>query len=158
MTNPAVVIAVTLNGVKMFGGVVAAPVFKNVATETLRLLGVPKDIPESEPPPLTDPEEADDVAIADMSVPPEDLVQLPAPPAVAPTPLASPAQAASPSAVAIAGPSAPSFEGKTVRAVIKQSLAMGVPVEVVGSGIARQQAPLPGSPLNAGEKVRVLFQ
>jgi len=156
VTNPAVVIAVTLNGVKMFGGVVAAPVFKNVATETLRLLAVPKDIPESEPPPLTDPEEADDVSIADMSVPPEDLVQLPAPPAVAATPLQVPA--ASPVATAVVGPSAPSFEGKTVRAVIEQSLVMGVPVEVVGSGIARQQAPPPGSPLNAGEKVRVLFQ
>jgi cell division protein FtsI (penicillin-binding protein 3) len=60
--------------------------------------------------------------------------------------------------VAVAGPAAPSFEGKTVRAVIEQSMAMGVPVEVVGSGIARQQAPPPGSPLNPGEKVRVLFR
>jgi cell division protein FtsI (penicillin-binding protein 3) len=158
VTNPAVVIAVTLNGVKMFGGVVAAPVFKNVATETLRLLAVPKDIPEVEPPPLADPEEANDVAIADMSAPPEDLEQLPAPPAVAPAATPAPAQAALPSVVAVAGPAAPSFEGKTVRAVIEQSMAMGVPVEVVGSGIARQQAPPPGSPLNPGEKVRVLFR
>jgi hypothetical protein len=35
---------------------------------------------------------------------------------------------------------------------------MGVRVEVVGSGIARQQAPPPGSLLNPGERVRVLFQ
>jgi len=160
VTNPAVVIAVTLNGVKMFGGVVAAPVFKSVATETLRLLAVPKDIPEVEPPPLADPEEANDVSIADMSTPPEDLEQLPPPPAVAPAtaPAPAPAQMAGPSVVAVAGPSAPSFEGKTVRAVIEQSMAMGVPVEVVGSGIARQQAPPPGSPLNPGEKVKVLFR
>jgi cell division protein FtsI (penicillin-binding protein 3) len=159
VTNPAVVIAVTLNGVKMFGGVVAAPVFKNVATETLRLLAVPKDIPEVEPPPLADPQEADDVAIADMSTPPDDLEQLPAPPAVAPKTASVPVKAAAgPSAVTVAGPAAPSFEGKTVRAVIEQSLAMGVPVEVVGSGIARQQAPAPGSPLNPGEKVKVLFR
>ena len=58
----------------------------------------------------------------------------------------------------VAGPAAPSFEGKTVRAVIEQSMAMGVQVEVVGSGIARQQAPTPGSPLNPGEKVKVLFR
>ncbi len=166
VTNPAVVIAVTLNGVHMFGGVVAAPVFKTVATETLRLLAVPKDIPEVEPPPLANPEEANDVAIADMSTPPEDLEQLPAPPTVAPKTASAPAQAASPStvavagasSVAVAGPAAPSFEGKTVRAVIEQSMAMGVQVEVVGSGIARQQAPPPGSPLNPGEKVKVLFR
>jgi cell division protein FtsI (penicillin-binding protein 3) len=160
VTNPAVVIAVTLNGVKMFGGVVAAPVFKNVATETLRLLGVPKDIPETEPEPLKDPQEANDLAIADMSSPPDDLVQLPQPPAVAPSPALGPAPAAALAlpVMAVAGPSAPSFQGKTVRAVLEQSLAMGVPVEVVGSGIARQQAPPPGSPLNPGEKVRVLFQ
>ncbi len=168
VTNPAVVIAVTLNGVKMFGGVVAAPVFKNVATETLRLLGVPKDIPEVEPAPLTDPQQANDVSIADMSMPPEDLEQVPAPPEVtasaapsAPPPVAAatPAPASvSGTVVAVAGPSAPNFLGKTVRAALEQSLDLGVPVEVVGSGVARQQAPLPGSPLNPGERVRVLFQ
>ena len=161
VTNPAVVIAVTLNGVKMYGGVVAAPVFKNVATETLRLMAVPKDIPEVEPPPMTDPQEADDLSIADLSTPPEDLVQLPPPPAVAPAPGPAPGAVqqalAAPTVVAV-GPSAPSFQGKTVRAVIEQSLAAGVAVEVVGSGIARQQVPAAGSPLNAGEKVRVLFQ
>jgi hypothetical protein len=70
---------VTLNGVKMFGGVVAAPVFKDIATETLRLMGVPKDLPETEPEPA-DPSEAYDLAIADMSRPPKDLPPLPQPP------------------------------------------------------------------------------
>jgi len=177
VTNPAVVIAVTLNGVKMFGGVVAGPVFKNVATETLRLLAVPKDLPDTEPAPLTDPEEANDVAIADMSTPPEDLAPIEQPPASAPAGVARAGASAglAPAAVAVAragaavgevplgivavaGPAAPRFEGKTVRAVLEESLAMGVPVEVVGSGIARQQAPAPGSPLNPGERVRVMFQ
>ncbi len=170
VTNPVVVISVTLNGVKMFGGVVAAPVFKSVATETLRLLAVPKDIPDVEPEPLTDPQEANDVAIADMSAPPEDLTQLPAPPAIAsavpnrtqeavPTGGQSIQSTVSPAqVVAVAGPSAPNFAGKTVRAVLEQSLETGVPVEVVGSGVARQQLPLPGSPLKPGERVRVLFQ
>jgi cell division protein FtsI (penicillin-binding protein 3) len=156
VTNPAVVISVTLNGVKMFGGVVAAPVFKSVATETLRLLGVPKDIPETEPEtePAPNPEDVNDLAIADLSTPPEDLTPLPPPPPVSaagPVPVA-------PGPVMVSGPAAPSFAGKTVRAVIEQAMAMGVPVEVVGSGIARQQAPPPGSPLNPGERVRVLFQ
>jgi hypothetical protein len=45
-----------------------------------------------------------------------------------------------------------------VRAVLEQSIAMGIPVDVIGSGIARQQAPAAGSPLSPGEKVRVQFQ
>jgi cell division protein FtsI (penicillin-binding protein 3) len=169
VTNPAVVIAVTLNGVKMFGGVVAAPVFKNVATEALRVLGVPKDIPDVEPQPLADPEEADDVAIADMSTPPDDLTPLseapPAPPAASPVEAAQgpgqftlSAQGQGAPIPVVAGTPAPSFAGKTVRAVIEQSMAMGVPVEVLGSGVARQQVPAPGSLLGPGEKVRVLFQ
>ena len=53
VTNPAVVVVVTLNGTS--GGAagqgarVAAPVFRTVAQEALRVLDVPKDIPEQEP-------------------------------------------------------------------------------------------------------------
>lgn len=158
-TNPAVVVSVTLNGVKLFGGVVAGPVFKAVTQETLRLLGVPKDVPEAvEPEPEVDPEEANDVAIADLSIPPEDLEQMPqAPPPAGPAaPLLAPAAPAV--LVRVAGPVAPSFTGKTVRAVLEQSLALGVPVDVIGSGIARQQAPAAGAVLNPGERVRVQFQ
>jgi cell division protein FtsI (penicillin-binding protein 3) len=164
-TNPAVVIGVTLNGVKVFGAVVAGPVFKTVGQETLRLLGVPKDLPDVEPEPVTDPEETGDLAISDFSQPPEDLTPLAEPPPSLPAP-AAPAEmlaqgAGAPSlsiVVVYTGPPAPSFQGKTVRAVLEQSIAMGIPVDVIGSGIARQQAPAAGSPLSPGEKVRVQFQ
>jgi cell division protein FtsI (penicillin-binding protein 3) len=174
VTNPAVVVAVTLNGVKLFGGVVAGPVFKAVTQETLRLLGVTKDVPEAEPEPDSNPEDANDLAIADMSIPPEDLAQLPqAPPPPSPLPAAVPVPALAavaaatpdqlapqrPRAVTVAsGPAVPSFAGKTVRAVLEQSLSLGVPVDVIGSGIARQQAPAAGSMLSPGERVRVQFQ
>ena len=165
VTNPAVVIGVTLNGVKVFGAVVAGPVFKTVGQEALRLLGVPKDIPDVEPEPVTDPEEANDLAIADLSVPPDDLAQVPqlAPPVPAPVApgavtVASAAPSPAPMPVVASGPPAPSFQGKTVRAVLEQSIAMGIPVDVIGSGVARQQAPAAGSLLGPGEKVRVQFQ
>lgn len=171
VTNPAIVISVTLNGTKLFGGVVAAPIFKAVAVETLRLLDVPRDLPETAPEPAVNPAEADDVAIAGLSEPPGDLAALPAaPPAAIPAvPSGTPADAAMvPAATAdphqalalmvALGPRVPSFQGKTVRAVVEESLATGVPVDVVGSGIARAQAPLPGSVLNPGERVRVQFQ
>jgi cell division protein FtsI (penicillin-binding protein 3) len=50
VVNPQIVVAVTLNGTTHgtagFGGAVAAPVFKEVATTALRILDVPKDLPD----------------------------------------------------------------------------------------------------------------
>lgn len=50
VTNPQIVIVVTLEGTTSgpsgFGGPVAAPVFREVATSALRMLDVPKDLPE----------------------------------------------------------------------------------------------------------------
>ncbi len=172
VTNPRIVIAVTLNGVRLFGGVVAAPVFRAVATETLRILQVPKDLPEELPPSLADPEEANDLAVAEGSAPPDDLsdVRLAAAPQsardlLAPVPVAGtavysvqPPFAQPARTVAATGPRVPSFAGKTMRSVLEESLAAGVPVEVVGSGIARGQTPLPGAVLGPGERVKVEFR
>ena len=52
LTNPAMVVVVTLNGTHGtggFGGRAAAPVFHAVATEALRVLDVPKDLPDETP-------------------------------------------------------------------------------------------------------------
>jgi cell division protein FtsI (penicillin-binding protein 3) len=49
VTNPQLVIVVTLNGTagdNGMGGAAAGPVFKAIATEALRMMDVPKDIPE----------------------------------------------------------------------------------------------------------------
>jgi cell division protein FtsI (penicillin-binding protein 3) len=166
VTNPAVVIAVTLNGTKLFGGVVAGPVFKSVAVDVLRLLDVPRDLPETAPEPAPEPAETNDVAIAELSTPPEDLSAVPG----ATSAEAAGPQGASPSLdnrslavaaqtlVVTAGPRVPSFQGKTVRAVLEESLAAGVPVDVSGSGVARGQAPAAGEFLHPGERVRVQFQ
>ena len=48
-------------------------------------------------------------------------------------------------------------QGKTVRGVIQQAAALGIPVEFTGSGVARLQAPQPGSILPLGSWVRVQF-
>ncbi|MGC9969009.1 MAG: penicillin-binding transpeptidase domain-containing protein [Bryobacteraceae bacterium] len=159
VTNPAVVIAVTLNGTKQFGAVVAGPVFKSVAVDVLRLLDVPRDLPETAPEPAIEPAETNDVAIAELSTPPEDLSTPPADPSAVPA--VTSAEATAPPAamvVVAAGPRVPSFQGKTVRAVLEESLAAGVPVDVLGSGVARGQAPAAGEFLHPGERVRVQFQ
>lgn len=162
VTNPVVVVAVTLNGVRAYGGIVAAPVFRTVATEALLLMDVPKDLPEALPEPGREPLAADDLAIAEISTPPADLLATPARvhvAAVAPLPAPPPAPAAAIDRPASAqGMRAPSFAGKTLRAVFEESLARGVPVEVVGTGIARAQNPPGGSPLAPGQRVRVEFR
>ena len=52
VANPQIVIAVTLNhtsgGSAGYGGPVAAPVFREVAMDALRMLDVPKDLPEGD--------------------------------------------------------------------------------------------------------------
>jgi len=162
VANPAVVVAVALNGVREYGGVVAAPVFRKVATEALLLLDVPKDLPEPPLAPSREPVAPDDLAIAELSAPPEDLPAtplpveaaavppLPAPPSAPPTPAQAP--------LAANGLRAPHFTGKSLRAVLEESLAGGVPVEIVGAGIARTQMPPGGAPLTPGQSVRVEFR
>jgi len=56
-----------------------------------------------------------------------------------------------------AGPKVPNFRGKTKREVMAESTALGVRVEIAGTGIARQQEPQPGSVLRPGERVKVRF-
>ena len=154
VANPSVVVVVTLNGASKYGGAVAAPVFREVASTALRLLDVPKDLPEGVSPDSTGPSNIDDLAIADLSSPP------PAPPATVPAAAGGALPAvfpAGPANVQIVGPTVPDFKGKTMRAVMEESAALGLPVDVQGSGLARAQAPPAGTLLAIGERVRVQF-
>ncbi len=49
----------------------------------------------------------------------------------------------------------PSFIGLSVRQVIEQAGSAGLEAEIVGSGIAREQAPVPGTLVPAGTKIVV---
>jgi hypothetical protein len=55
------------------------------------------------------------------------------------------------------GPTVPNFRGKTLRAVLEESAALGLLVEASGSGIARAQVPAAGSALPHGERIRIQF-
>jgi cell division protein FtsI (penicillin-binding protein 3) len=169
VTNPRIVIVVTINGTEGtvgYGGPTSAPVFREVAAAGLRVMDVPKDLPEMVPTGNA-PADENDVAIADLgsSIPPP---LVPAGDAVAADdrPVASAnnapdqrtflAQSGS-SGHDLAGPRVPNFEGKTVRNVIEQAAALGIPVEFTGSGVARAQFPVAGAILPAGRWVRVQF-
>jgi cell division protein FtsI (penicillin-binding protein 3) len=155
VANPAVVIVVTASGATGhdgFGAEVSAPVFKTVGEAALRYLDIPRDLPDSSPDPDTRKVDDNDLAIADL----------------APAPLAPPEEALDPEAESegqradfsdslLAAPKVPNFVGLTVRAVMQEATADGIPVMVRGHGVARAQAPLAGTMLPAGEKVRIEF-
>jgi len=51
----------------------------------------------------------------------------------------------------------PSFVGKSVRSAVEMAEQRGLDVDVVGSGLAREQSPAPGSRVAAGSTVTVTF-
>jgi cell division protein FtsI (penicillin-binding protein 3) len=158
ITNPSIVVVVTLNGTHGtagFGGQAAAPVFKAVAAEALRVLEVPKDVPDEAAQPVMVTAETSDLSDADLAsaqniledgdddaAPAQAFVGPRLDPALPPKPV---------------GPTAPNFVGKSMRVVLAEAAAKGVAVAPNGSGIARAQRPRPGATLHEGERIRVQF-
>ena len=171
VTNPAIVVVVTISGTEGnagFGGPTAGPAFREIAAAALRLMDVPKDLPEMLPSPERDQADENDVAIAGLgsSIPPP-LVQAEDAVAADDRPAASAesasdqrtflAEAKTNPARDLAGPRVPNFRGKTLRDVIEESSALGIPVEFKGGGIAQTQVPEAGAVLPVGQSVRVQF-
>ena len=204
VTNPAVVVVVTVNGthgIEGFGASAAGPVFKVVATEALRVLDVPKDLPDDVPSKTQiaqkqpgQKDALDDVSIADLGsgrpniledgddeepgapntqafvgpVAPQALGAIPQalgaiPQALGAIPQAAGAIPQAGAAAPVAGtPSpvagtVPNFKGMSLRAVLTEAAAKGLPVQPNGTGTARVQSPPPGAVLHQGERIRVLF-
>jgi cell division protein FtsI (penicillin-binding protein 3) len=185
VTEPVVTIAVILDSPLggHHGGEVSAPVFKRVAEQVLAYREVRPDLPISErpaKPEKIDPEQLRDSLDAGSEIP-SDVVKEPrrepppraapdaGPGRVAPVPageiqakLASRfANDASPvNAVMDLDGSlvAPDFKGKTARAVAETALARGLLVELVGSGVVRDQSPPPGGRLLPGRRMTVRLE
>ncbi len=51
----------------------------------------------------------------------------------------------------------PSFAGKSLRDVVEQANSVGLGVQIVGSGVAREQAPVAGTMVPAGTEIVVRF-
>ena len=146
LTNPAMVAVVTLNGTHGtagFGGLAAAPVFHAVLTEALRMLDVPKDLPDQAPSRVAAAadEEAGDLAIADIGGGQPNILE----------------DGEDEDEPRAAGPTVPNFRGMTMRAVLAEAAARGLTVLPDGSGVARVQDPPPGSAVHQGERIRVGF-
>ncbi len=172
VANPQIVIAVTLNhttgGSAGYGGPVAAPVFREVAMDALRMLDVPKDLPETDTKLAHGSEKnsSNDLSNkAGLFAPPgQRAVSSVTPPPVRDDASAS-AETSAPdrrpfltaSTETSGGSRTPDFSGKSLRSVLEESAAAGFPVEVHGSGLARSQDPPPGAPIRPHALVRVQF-
>ncbi len=171
LTNPGVVVVVTLNGTHGEGGIgayVAGPTFKVVATEALRVFDVPKDLQEVVPAGTlvaqNSKEDLNDLAIGDLSdsahnilADGDDDAPAAAQTAAVYGPPRAPVAVAAPVPAPPPGPKVPNFRGMTMRAVLAEAAAKGLTVLPDGSGVARVQSPPPGSPLHQGERIRVQF-
>jgi cell division protein FtsI (penicillin-binding protein 3) len=147
LTNPTMVVVVTLNGThgnNGYGGRAAAPVFHTVTTEALRLLEVPKDLPDDPPAKVAGkPAPADDdVAIAGLGDEPNILLD---------------SEDGDEPAPVVQGPTVPNFKGKSMRDVMAEAASKGLIILPAGSGVARVQYPAAGSALHEGERIRVQF-
>jgi cell division protein FtsI (penicillin-binding protein 3) len=155
VANPAIVVVVTVNathgGSAGYGGPVAGPVFRVVAQEALRVLDVPKDLPDT---PIdvagAKPADANDLAIADLGSTEPNILEEAAQ-------QNEPATQSTTAGAKPAGPAVPNFAGLSKRAVVALAESQGVRVLLVGEGAARTQVPSAGGPLHPGERIRVEF-
>jgi cell division protein FtsI (penicillin-binding protein 3) len=143
VSDPEIVVAVTLNGSYQYGGEIAAPVFQKVATVALRTLGIRKDLPETAPAPEDPAVKAEPAMLRAenrTAEPPEEAAM------------------AAPIDDGWTGPRMPDFRSMTKRRVLEKAAAEGWRVEAVGRGIAREQMPPAGAPLTGGRIVRIVFK
>ncbi len=157
------------------GGSVSAPVFPRVAEEVLRYLRVPQELPidpavrrrrgapGSQPDPKLLAEVTDFTPDNGLtsSLPPK--FSKPTPRRIAGDESGSgfrglPRTTGSPVLLAVSASSMPDFYGKPVREVVEQATAIGLAVDLKGSGVARRQSPSPGSPLLPGVRATVEFE
>jgi cell division protein FtsI (penicillin-binding protein 3) len=184
VNNPVLTMAVILDSPRGLhqGGQVSAPVFKRVAEQVLAYYGVQHDV---EPKANSarrllvakasegDLEDAQQHAAAGMP----ELESVAAPAPAAPTPSAAagtqvssaqslhaPAPATQPDARggtvvldAGGGSTIPSLLGLSMRGAIEAAHKAGFELQIVGSGVAREQQPPPGSYLPLGSKIAVRF-
>jgi len=148
--NPVLAIVVIVDEPKgaIYGGTVAAPIFREIAGQTLRFLGY---YPQPQPPSPTD------TLQVKQSQPAKPAPAAAAPPAPKPTAV-TPAQAA---LVPIGdGPlkQMPNLKGKTIREVVAILHNAGIRCQVEGQGLAFDQKPEAGAPLPANNQCLVIFK
>jgi cell division protein FtsI (penicillin-binding protein 3) len=157
VVNPRIVVVVTVSGTSGeagYGGTASAPAFKKVADVAMRLIGVPRDLPDEVEKPRKPQEkhEEDDLAIAELSEPltEEDRRDSLGEEVVAQSSV-SPESGANHLRV-------PKLQGMTVREVVSLSAEQGWTADIQGRGMVVSQRPDAGQTIQPGGHVAVLFR
>jgi len=167
LDNPAIAVVVTIDEPhgQYYGGLVAAPVFRNIAEKTLRYLSVPPDQPLTAPqlaklrreetetnnPDLEQPELAD----SEWQVPAVQRASAESRGSTSPIP--SPNEEAY-NNVDMEGANSievPDLRGKSLRTVLFELSKLGLQAKANGSGLATDQIPPPGTKVVPGSKISI---
>jgi len=174
INNPALTVVVILDSAVGLhqGGQVCAPVFQRVMQQALEYLNVRHDTDVKAPRALaaklkeSDLDEGSpdrlagglEMAVADMPAEkPAAASASTAAPAAAPASLV-PASGTVVMDVESGGLVVPSLIGKPVRAAVELAQETGFEIDVIGEGVASEQAPAPGSRIAPGGRVAVRFR
>jgi cell division protein FtsI/penicillin-binding protein 2 len=162
-SRPRIVILVSVDSPvgQYYGQEVAAPVFKEIAQQTLTYLNIPEDDPGSLPPIAEnggrvirrEGHNEESVGMSKGS-------DMPAPEPIEPVLYREPKTLSdSPTELLNAGPSIaiPNFSGFSERRVAEQCQSLGLDLELSGSGLALQQDPAAGTKVPVGSRVTVEF-
>jgi len=138
---------------KIYGGDVAAPVFKRIAEQALAYRNIPPSLPGK--PSLARAAWVSNKSVATLAEPGAAADEVP-------SSLSESEAGEDSNGVAMfsldSGAVVPNWTGKTVRGVAEQAQSEGLPVRMFGSGTAIRQSPAPGAPLRDGQRVSVWFQ
>ena len=152
--QPVLAITVIIEESKgaIYGGVVAAPVFREVAGQALRVLGY-----------YPHPDKTDSILVKNQPAAPKTTAS--ATPEVIPLkaaailgPLEMPKQAAAPEPPPGPLKVMPDLRGMTIRRAVRLLHGAGVRCRMQGSGLAVSQDPPPGTPLEPGTTCVVKFE
>lgn len=138
VNDPRLVTVITLNGSSVYGGVIAAPVFSKVTEAALRVLNIPRDLPDtlvtsSQSNPQVTPDAA--FPLLNEENPVEEVEN----------------SSSNISTTLIT----PNFLGLTLRQVLEQAGPKGFRIDPAGAGLVRQQSPAPGEPIAYGQRIKL---
>jgi cell division protein FtsI (penicillin-binding protein 3) len=164
LNNPAVTILVSLDSPKgrYHGGEVAAPVFKRVAEQVLAYLDVPHDQRLAPPlqqiakarrnQPKAEPDVSDFAPAQNEPLVAENNLPVFPPDAGLPGETAPTVSLEEGQGIAV-----PTLGGKTVRSVSEECMRLGLNPVLIGTGVAVEQNPGPGTRVRAGSRITVRF-
>jgi cell division protein FtsI (penicillin-binding protein 3) len=166
--RPVIAIAVVVDTPSIgsrYGGIVAAPAFSEIGSFTMRYLGVPPD-----PPTVIDEAATAAKAAREAAAHPADAHghAEPVVPVRVPAPIVDPEDALVAKATVQAAPVEltsdalgrwilPDLHGRSLRDALAGLAPAGLDLQVAGFGRVTEQAPAPGTPVAAGDPVRLRF-